>query len=383
MLCHESSALAFLAIPFLYLDFRKENAGRFARHAVLCLATIAGLMMIRTVIMTEARALTVSSNPLDTVRRMAVSMAIGTKTHLYLLLRRIADSLQTQDRLWNLYVLFVLGIIAAGYFLFRADARRDGNGLLPGRNRRLAITGVLCFCLPYLVYVTAPYWPSSHVAGRIASVHTASGVGVAILVALAADIAGRLPVHPGFRRMAQAALAICLALLLGWGYVVQLQYRESWRNQRAFWQALAPQLGDVQDHTIVLVEHRTPQDFPQTWVIGSNSWADSIVLRNLYRFPPAWHRDPRVFDVNPGWVNDTKVVDGRIQWLMPAGEWPPAWVELEPGNVVLVRADHGRPQRVEGVLDVRGVKLPLKTAPVQAAEPPFPHRALYPYLLER
>jgi uncharacterized membrane protein len=118
MLCHESSAISFLAIPFLYWDLNRENLRRFVLHALACFVSIGTILTIRALVMNEARTLALSSNLLATVDRMLVSLATGTRTHLRLLFERAFDSLQNRDRLWNAYVfcgesVFLIGVTAA------------------------------------------------------------------------------------------------------------------------------------------------------------------------------------------------------------------------------------------------------------------------------
>ena len=103
------------------------------------------------------------------------------------------------------------------------------------------------------------------------------------------------------------------------------------------------------------------------------------MLSRIYAFP-AYNREPRVFFVDRGWLNQTKQDNGRVFWFMPPGLWLPAWVQLEDDNVIVFRPAAGRPVRVGGVLQTAAGAVELK-APAPFGEPLFPHRPLYGYLM--
>ena len=82
----------------------------------------------------------------------------------------------------------------------------------------------------------------------------------------------------GRGKLGAGLIALWLALLLGFGQVIQEDYRQGWVSQRRFWSYLVAQIPDVRAGTVVLVEPLPLGDVTQ---IGANTWNLPRVLEQL------------------------------------------------------------------------------------------------------
>lgn len=394
LLFHETGTLAILVAPLLSPAHPRTMVKRIALH-VLCWAVAVGsVMTMRATVMNEDRTRGVVGSPLTTVSRMVESVQTGTWTHLKLVVEKIRHVRYHMHHPVGAAAAAIM--VGAGvYLVVHATRRRPDTSAYddpPAPIVRIAlwtVVSVLCFAIPYMTYITDPYWPSNHIAGRMASVHTAAGVGVSMFIAAVAGFLVKLSHARPLRRVplvteiSVAPLVVLIALLGGWGHLVQLEYVQSWQNQRQYWSTLVRMIGDIGEGTIVMVEFDKERDLEFTWIIGSHSWADSLILDRVYQFPREWSREPRVFCQKPEWWRPFLRTDnGRIYWRMPPGQWAPHEVELTSDNFILLRSQNARLHRVEGSIDLAGVQLVLKDPPPVQQEPTFPRRPLYNLLIE-
>ena len=378
LLFHECAILGFVAAPILSAH-RGEIVKRFVKNLVIIGCIVTFVLYLRAETMGESRANAAMSNVGVMLQRSVTSAMLGSLTHLRLLSTRAMQSLtspmlgQVAGTLAWLVVLLGagMGVILAGVEPFRRGRWREIGAALKaeaspatvpwGGYARVFAAGAVIFWANYLVFFLSPYYPANHIAGMIALVHTAPGVGASLCLAvlLMALIAVFTKIE--LRIAGLAAVLLYLSALGAWGAVVREQYVDSWRNQKAFWKSMVALVPDATDGTVIIVQTERTFDLPYTWVIGSNSWADAVVPRMLYRC--SWNSPPMAYVFDPSWVNMLQNRNGEIGWIRPASLGIPGWETLSNGNLVMIVASYGQLTRQEGNLKVPQGVLRLKPAP--------------------
>jgi hypothetical protein len=214
--------------------------------------------------------------------------------------------------------------------------------------------------------------------GRDTRVHFAAAAGGALLAALLLGAVWDVLRHKGRGRPGAVLIAFWLALLVGFGQVIQQDYRQGWVSQRRFWSFLVAQIPDVRAGTVVLVEPRPLGDVTQ---IGANTWNLPRVLDQLYEFPGEWSTPPRVIRLQPDWRDHILSGEGplSLSWLsVLSPEF--IWGEVEGKDVILFLEEGGVLVRQSGPMDLAGQMTSLMTTDVRG-EPPYARRLLYDLMI--
>jgi len=240
---------------------------------------------------------------------------------------------------------------------------------------RLAVAafGMLVLAYPLTFTVRA-----DAISGRDTRVHFAAAAGVSLLFAVLAATGWDALRAKGRSRIGSALIAGEVALLVGFGQVVQADYRSAWTSQQRFWSSLVTQIPDVHDGSVVLVEPGPLGDGGQ---IGANDWNLAVVLAQLYDFPDGWDTPPRVVRLRSDWRDHILSGEGplKLDWLSTLSA-PFVWGEIEGKDVILFLDEGGMLVRQSGPMDIAGQMTSLMTTD-ERGEPPYPHRLLYDLLI--
>jgi len=244
--------------------------------------------------------------------------------------------------------------------------------LYTSTNLRLLLTGLILLGLSYILVVRDPYFPPSNwLSGRLSSgAHMSATVGASVIFAAIAAMV--LPIFNSWpkRAIATTVLSLYLSLFVGYFYTIQLEFRQSWDYQRSFWSSVVNLCPDIAPGTVVLVHSK---GLPKTSYIGTNSWADFLVLQNLYESPPEIPK-PYLFTARLlrkdqlreefQWEGDQLIWNNPgLSFLYPDGK-----VVLPKGNVILLKRIRGKLGRVEGSIFAAGKPFSLKS---KSTEAPF------------
>lgn len=230
---------------------------------------------------------------------------------------------------------------------------------------------ILAYPLTYTVRAYA-------IDGRDTRVHFAAAAGGALLAGLAAGAVWDGLRHRGRRRLGAILIAVWLALLVGFGQVIQQDYRQGWASQQRFWSFLVTQIPDVRAGTVVLVEPRPLGDVTQ---IGANTWNLPRVLEQLYEFPEEWSTPPRVIRLQPDWRSHILSGEGplSLSWLSVLSP-ESLWGEVEGKDVILFLDEGGVLVRQSGPMDIAGQMTSLMTTAARG-EPRYAHGLLYDLMI--
>jgi len=224
---------------------------------------------------------------------------------------------------------------------------------------RLLWVGVLALGCSYLLSFTR--FPPTLNSGVSTSQHIAGGFGMALI---GASLWSLFP--------SRLILAGFLALLVGYGVVIQREYVLSWNDQREFWQAIFPLIQDADDSTIVLVD---AENLRFTRDIQSHGFHSAFVFESSFSIPDDWTNPPHVLLTSS--VRNFQVVPRQTQWVVRYGAWE---FPIQNGNVIYIDYEDGRfARRTESTVQVSGFSLRTK---IPGAAISLPTRPLYSLLME-
>jgi hypothetical protein len=382
LFCYELPVTVFLAAPLLECSWDRRLARRWAVHAGIVAAMVAGSALLRTSLGAEVIARpdwkTAALWPL---RQMAIGPAVSLAMFFY----RPFDVLghtRVAGLAWCLPVF--LALLAALHGSPLPDAEWARHHLAGGdpeafRSRRrkfliataaLALAGLAALVLAYPLAFTTP---AEQIYGRVTRGHMAASFGGALVFACLAAVA-RFFAHAGGRRwVAEGAVALLLTGMAGLGLAVQRDYVRAWGIQRTFWTDVLELCPDLEDGTVILVDQlrleATREVWPWTWYMPE-------MLESLYRFPRPWRTPPSVYALKWKWREIVSQGGGLMAALDLKG-WrfdPPA----EP-EYILLRVENARLRRLAGPVREGSFELPLKKP--GPTSPAFEKKLLYRYLI--
>jgi hypothetical protein len=351
LLTYESGFLALFALPLLLKRWDSRLLRELVRH-VLILGGIVALAVLARFVVGESRATESIGGLGDILPRLLGSLVLGPVRSLLATVYQPLRLAPTWD-LEALLLALLVGVVGSA-MLWRAHTHltrwRDAF--------EVGGAGLVMLVLGYGLAFT--HFPPNAVVGRGTSVHLGATLGVAVLAAATSWCL--LNIRPS---IGAALLGVYLALAAGYYVSIERDFIRSWQLQRIFWQEVAACCSDLQDRTIVLYE--LEPTIPTTFIF-TNSWADALVLREVYAFPATWQNPPRLFSLTD-WQSRVTANGEQLQWWVPGATWDEHWEELPQGNVILLRPGERTLNRVVGSVEVAGRILRLKDAGPSVAWP--------------
>ena len=398
LLVYEMAFMPFFAVPLLKQPWNRRLLMELARHALVLIGIMAAVVLVR-LLLGEERLTTATAGAglVDILPRAVASVVLGPIWNLWLFLYGPLREVPG----WNLATL--LSAAAAALVLFwviahwsvdearqtRSPSAENGSSgsrgwWMVGQQLgqfadlfRLLLAGIVLLAFGYALAFLPEHYPPFAVQGRMTSVHLAANVGSAVIFAALAAAAMRIAARYRLRAYAAGGLTLYLALLVGYHVTIQRDLARSWEIQRAFWTQVVDLCPDMQEGTLILFRLEGGQ---QARFILSNSWADAIVLEQLYRFPGEWSGPPRLFSVGPEWIERVEVREGQLWWRVPEALWYEYWAILPQSNVIYLELADGRLHRRGGSISLLGHTLTLKD-PAPVAQAPRVKSALFDYLI--
>jgi hypothetical protein len=231
------------------------------------------------------------------------------------------------------------------------------------------ITGLLMVILAYPLTFTVRAYA---ITGRDTRVHAAAVLGMAILIG-AIGTALLQYLHKNQQVWIGKLILSCFfALSLGYGIFLQQDYATAWTLQKQFWKELTPLIADAQDGTVILVD---PAGLSDAIQIGANTWNLPRTLQQIYHFPDSWKNPPRVYRLNPNWIDAVDSKEVPVQFLLngvTTSAPDSLYGKVPASNVILIETSTGKmARRSERLpLNEHNVKLKPITGPVLPGMPP-------------
>ena len=290
LLSYETTYLVFLGIPLLEREWNRSWAKRLTLHAAIGLAILGVVTAIRATI-GEERVLGLEAADLLQVSLLHMLQGPPVAVGSYLL--RPIQAIIDMDLGIGLVSLISLVVFWAGLNWMSSFHRPDPTER--ARLVRLLIAGLALVALAYPLTFTVRAYA---ISGRDTRVHLAAAVGAAIVLASAWRLALTISAEGRLRRVVPAGLSAMLALLVGFGVVVQKDYARAWELERRFWTSLVLFVPDMGEGTVILVD---PAGLIDTRHIDANTWSLPLVLQYIYGFPSGWDPKPSVHRLLPDW----------------------------------------------------------------------------------
>lgn len=365
----------FLAAPLFLRPWNKALIKSLIRHALILAVMILAVYLFRMAI-GEGRATAMSFGELITtpILHMLQGPLVSLASYLYrpfLAFRAIDLEL----------ALFLVPVFLLVYFyLFQVFKETPGIDLrqwvrsfkdpvarknLPEEVKslgKMAVSGTILILLAYALTYTVQ--SMTILNGRGTRVHTAAVAGAAILIGALLLLTMLLTFSSRFWRiLTRLAFAVGIALLTGYGLIIQRDYVNAWQYQREFWSELLPLIQDAGDYNVILVD---PQALKDTRQIGANYWNLPRVLYQLYDFPSDPSISPVVHRLESGWegrivnYNNEFDVDASTVYSVPS-----FYGEYATQDIILIQAENGQLVRRDSV-EIDGVSYRFKpvTAPI-------------------
>jgi hypothetical protein len=396
LLTYETPYMVFLAMPLVGRPLDRPLRRETRRHLAAWLGVLLVMVAIR-ILVGEDRIEAVGTSLADLgtiITRTLAAMVIGPAVSLSLF--GIGPAWTLSNWRPELSWIFLGSLPAFAWVLRRVrfgvaedktksrlapgPAKVSRGGFHPfsipaGRMPRLLLASFVMVGLAYGLSFT--HYPPTAQVGRATSVHLAASFGGALLFAClcAMLLAWARSRRRGF--LGIGLLALYLSLLVAYRFSIQLDFAQAWQNQQVFWRQAIEETPDFADGTLIFVlEH----DLPRTRFILTNSWADPIVLQQIFRFPSRWETAPRLFVVPADWT-ESVVRDGdQLTWEVPPATWKAHWETLPDSNVILLEMQNGKLVRRFGSIMIQGRAFRLKPLPPMASRH-WKEGTLYPLLI--
>ena len=399
LLTYESPFMVFFAIPLFRNGFKwdRSSAYELGRHAVILLGMLLVISIIR-IVTGEGRIAEVGisiRSGIEVPIKILVAIFIGPLASLAFFFYGPIRSITQWN--WEIGVIFLASLVAFVPVFRRlavASSKEESVtqvplSFYPGMFQRVVkswvcyfnpsrvvVVGISMLCLSYTLSFT--HFPPLAWTGRGTSVHLAATFGGSLIFAYACSWMLSIADRYRLRKYAVVALALYFALLLSYRVVIQLDFKQAWKNQQSFWTVVVEKLPDLEDETIIFV---TDKGLDKTRAILTHSWADPIILMQIFQFPTSWKNPPRLFIV-PVDLSSFLIRQGdQIKWQVPVATWGSHWEVLPNTNVILVEMEEGKLVRRDGSIIVDGLKFDLKPIP-SGKYSNLEKGALYDYLIQ-
>ncbi|HSB91261.1 MAG TPA: hypothetical protein VLD63_14700, partial [Anaerolineales bacterium] len=366
LFAYESPFPVFLAAPLLDSDWDASLVRKAVRHTVVVGLLLGAAAMVKAMAGEErVTGLGVADILLTPLNHMVVGPAASFATF----------ALRPLEVIVNLRaeVLVAVGValVVFSWVLTREDIgpssaladsvawirsrvreTRDAphTAIPPGKvpaplQLRLAAAGLAMWVLAYpLTFTTLGY----HIRGRPTRVHLAAVVGASLVVASVGTAAVRSVKSRAGRRRCLIGVAAWLALLAGYGFVLQRDYVRAWELEKGFWVRLLPLVQDAGQGSVILVD---PAGIADTYQIAANTWNLPRVLEQLYTIPAGWTDPPRVYRLTENWADTILDQDGKFVLNETTTVAPPSlYGSFLARQVILIETEGGQWTRRLGAL---------------------------------
>ena len=342
LLSYETAFLPFIAFPLFFVD-RKKRLIQWLTHLVICGAVLLTVFGIR-LHLSDARATSVVSQPTDTLWRMVSSLWLGPETSLRILAKAV---LQAPHSVSPFAFFFAgLGVILL-LLVLRLPRELDGNAASTIRLRCITLfcAGVACWVFAYFLTITN--YPPTQETGRLTSTHLAAVFGLTCAIAA---VTGYFRSFADFRPKATATgIMTCLvALFILYAFHIQNGFAAAWTIEKRFWREVVELCPDLTIKTRVILVGIEPA---QDKFIQSNSWADPLVLGEIFTFSPA----PIFFYYDGmGPAADIRFENGQVTWK--PFFWEDKRETLDLGDLIILQ-DNG--EQISRIPEYRIAEIPF------------------------
>ncbi len=315
LLTYETFFPLCVLAPVFARDERMRSRRAWLRHLATVAACLAFVLAAR-VLTREARVLTTLAPTAlgGTLATLAGHLVAGPALGLGLSIYRPLRELANADATYAVVVVAVAAVCATALVMQQwledhAPGAPDADVRAPDiatMRERLTLGGAL-LVLGYVLSFTRPIGLTE---GRMSTVHSAGTLGLAVIVATLLDRALASAATQRARRGALAGVSLYLGLLAGPQLLVQQDYVRDWSLAARFWTRALVLLADLGPNTQVVVER-------DGLSLGRFAYphhrADDRVFKHLCGFGDEWEDLNRWIEVDRGWTEGLRWVDGSAE----------------------------------------------------------------------
>jgi hypothetical protein len=284
-------------------------------------------------------------------------MWIGPETSLKTLVKAILEGPHAPTPFAFLFAGLVVLLLFALPKLLRETPGSPDEVSNRSRSLTVFLAGVASWIFAYALTLTN--YPPTQEAGRLTSTHIAAVFG------LACAFAGATDYLRSFSRPLKIAATTVVTVLVGlltlYSFRVQAGYAIAWEQERRFWRRVVELCPDITADTRIILTGREPE---QNEFILGNSWADVLVLQNIFTTggtPILWYYD--------GFAKaaDIRFENGQVTWK------PIFWSDkrevLNLNDIIILQASGDTMLRI-GELRIPEMPFPLHTKPAPLLQTP-------------
>lgn len=389
IITYETPFTVFMVMPLLLRKWNKKIFLIMGRHLVITGSMLAGSYLVKR-IMGDQRMADMST--LDLARESITHMVQGPLVSLGTYGYRVIQVTQSRD--FMLFGIVFVGVLLLGilfYFLFHGQQTNQGFHALremakafkantrvsgdPEMIFRHIIGGAAALAMAYPLTLTVrPY----ALSGRDTRVHMAAVIGAAVVVAALVELLFRSVTKQRWKFLLTALVAVEFGYLVGFGILVQRDYRLAWQYQKDLLRQVIELVPDLEDGVVILIE---PSGLYDTRHIDANTWNLVRVLEQVYQFPPDWDTPPRMVRLSPGWEKNILTSKGRIvlngRTVVSATH---VYGEYDASNVILLLSSANELSRAAHEFPIDGSSIMFKQFG-EAATDEFKPGPLYDLML--
>lgn len=367
LLGYETPFLVFIVAPLLEKDWNKPLVKKLLLHILVVGLLLILIYTIRVIL--NGSGGVVDLTPFQMIKYAVEHMVEGPVVSLWTYVYRPIQTIKSLNLETGLAILFAFFVFSWIFYRLDLPLRVKARDLwhtfndpaswsaLPydiKSSLHLFLAGLAMLVLAYPITFTLSGF---ELTGRSTRVHSAGVVGAAIMLASVIFMFIYLAnAHNVLRQSVNIVIALELALMVGYGFVIQRDYVLAWQYQKEFWTELLPLIPDANNGTVVLVDPKALQDTSQ---IGANTWNLPRILYQLYEIPASIKKIPAVNRLAAGWES-TLVVDGRFQVnSTTVSSAPDNYGTYDSESIIIIQAENGHLVR-RTTITLDGIEYTLK-----------------------
>jgi hypothetical protein len=412
LLSYESAFIVFFGIPLFRQKWDRVWVKESTRHVAILTAYMVGIALIRWLFQ-ESRVSSLVAQPVRLIlllQKILNAMAIGLNTSLSLFVTAPFASIPHWN--WMTFiavalccVLFLLKFISLNVHSVDKTVRLApalanisffalfDNQKIPDyylKILKFLFVGLVLSSLSYALAFNMPHYPPAVDKGRLTSVHLAATVGSSLVAACLLSLLLKMAIAHRHKGVMSALLSLYFACLVGYQFTIQIDFKQSWQNQRMFWAEVLAASPDLDENTTVLVVDR---NLPKTEFILTHSWANPLILKQIVRSPNAqpessktapilseanWAQPPVLFLVPEDW--QSRVTLRSRSWSVPLATWQGYATTVAPEATIVLEQQDNHLVRLDGPLTIHRQSFALKST--RCADTTLERGPLFKYLID-
>lgn len=360
LLSYETAFLPFIVFPLFFVD-RKRRILRWAAHLAICGAVLIAVLAAR-LLLSDSRATGAVAQSGDTLWRMISSLWIGPLTSLQTVVKAISEGPHSQTPFTFLFAALVVILLLSVPWLIRRTGG-SASGFSRSQCLTLLFAGLSSWIFAYAL--TIVNYPPTQVSGRLTSTHLAAVFG--LTCAIVAITSYFRSFHGlWLKAAATGIMTLLVAIFVLYSFHIQAGFAAAWEIERHFWRRVVELCPDITPNTRIILVGTEPR---QNQFIISNSWADPLVLRQLFTWSPG-----PVFCYYSGTAKgvDVRFENGQITWN--PFFWGDQRETMNPDDLILLHDDGNEITRIND-LQIPELQFPLRSkqlTPSEALPSPSP-----------